>query len=113
MWTVNHHTITNADELLRLYVATPDDAPEMPQLREIRDGLLDSLDQVASAAEVTGLIHWLIRDHGVNAAGETLDETAERLGDLDIEADTDQYTTLIFQIKMAIERIDDILLDAY
>ncbi len=102
---------SNADELLRLYVTTEDNDPLMIQLRQQRDELLDDLDQVASAAEVTGLIIWLLRDKGIRNQGETLDETADRLGDLDIEADTDHYSSLIFQIKIAVERLDSILLD--
>lgn len=110
-WTVDNHVIENADQLLRLYVETDEEHPRMPELIEIRDQLLENLDSVESAAEVTGLIHWCIRDKGVNTQGETLDETAERLADIDIEADSDQYTDLIFQIKMAIERLDDIMLE--
>lgn len=102
---------SSADELLRIYVNTPDNDPLMKQLCQQRDELLDELDQVASAAEVTGLIIWLLRDNGINTQGETLDETADRLGDLDIETDTDLYTHLIFQIKMAVERLDAIMLD--
>lgn len=102
---------SSADELLRLYVTTEDDTPLMEQLRRQRDELLDNADQVASAAEVTGLITWLLRDNRISSQGETLDETADRLGDLDIEADTDHYSNLIFQIKMAVERLDAIMLD--
>lgn len=102
---------SSADELLRIYVNTPDNDPLMKQLCRQRDELLDELDQVASAAEVTGLIIWLLRDNGINTQGATLDETADRLGDLDTESDTDLYTHLIFQIKMAVERLDTIMLD--
>ncbi|SFG55247.1 hypothetical protein [Neptunomonas qingdaonensis] len=102
---------SSADQLLRIYVNTPDNDPLMETLSQQRDELLDDLDKVASAAEVTGLIIWLLRDNGINTQGETLDETADRLGDLDIETDTDQYTHLIFQIKMAVERLDSIMLD--
>lgn len=110
-WTIDNHVIDNADQLLRLYVETDEEHPHMPALIQIRDQLLENLDSIESAAEVTGLIHWCIRDHGVNTQGETLDETAERLADIDIETDSDQYTDLIFRIKMAIERIDDIMFE--
>lgn len=107
---------SKADELLRLYVTTEDNDPLMIQLRLQRDKLLDDLDQVASAAEVTGLIIWLLKDNGIRNQGETLDETAERLGDLDIqagiEAESDHYSSLIFQIKIAVERLDSIMLDS-
>lgn len=104
-------TPSKADELLRLYVTTEDDSPLMEQLRQQRDELLNDLDHVETAAEVTGLVAWLLRDNGIRSQGETLDETADRLGDLDSEADTDHYSNLIFQIKIAVERLDAIMLD--
>lgn len=110
---MSRHTKTpsKADELLRLYVTTEDDNPLMEQLRQQRDELLNDLDHVETAAEVTGLVTWLLRDNGIRSQGETLDETADRLGDLDSEADTDHYSNLIFQIKIAVERLDAIMLD--
>ncbi len=110
-WIVGDHPLEDADQLLRLYVNTDDQDPLIPELIQIRDQLLEDLDSVVSAAEVAGLIHWRIRDAGINTQGETLDETAERLADIDIEADSDHYTDLIFHIKMAIARLDDIMLE--
>lgn len=111
-WIVGNQTLENADQVLRCYVATEDDAAEMAILRDIRDQLLSDIDSVQTPAEVNGLIYWLLRDHQINCEGASLDETAERLGDLDIEADEDRYTDLIFTLKMAIERLDDLMLDA-
>lgn len=102
---------TTADELLRLYVSTDDNDLLMPALCKKRDQFLDNLDDVSNAAEVTGLIHWLLRENHINPQGETLDEIADRLGDLDIEANTDNYSELIFMIKIAVARLDDIMLD--
>ena len=109
-WWVDDIAIENADQLLRLYVDTDDNTPRMQQLSAVRDALFDNLEEVSSAAEVTGLIHWYLRDQQIVAHGETLDETADRLSDIDIEQDTDQYTDLIFRINIAIERLDDIML---
>jgi hypothetical protein len=103
--------ITTADELLRLYVSTDDNDSLMHTLCKKRDYFLDNLDDVSSAAEVTGLIHWSLRENSISPQGETLDEIADRLGDLDIEANTDNYSELIFMIKIAVARLDDIMLD--
>lgn len=105
------YTIVDAGDLLRLYVATDDNAPLMPLLRELRAPFIDDLDQVGDAAQVTGLMYWLMADYGVDNRGETLEETADRLGDLDIEADTDRYTDLIFHLKDAAERLYDLELE--
>jgi hypothetical protein len=103
--------VTTAGELLRLYVSTDDNDSLMPTLCNKRDQFLDNLDDVSSAAEVTGLIHWALRENNISPQGETLDEIADRLGDLDIEANTDDYSELIFMIKIAVARLDDIMLD--
>ncbi|WP_293268897.1 hypothetical protein [Neptunomonas sp.] len=107
----NTETLT-ADKLLRLYVSTDDNDSKMPRLIQERNHYLDNIDDISTAEEVTGLIHWLLRDHHISAQGETLDEIADRLGDLDIEANTDQYSELIFLIKIATERLDIIMLDS-
>lgn len=108
---LDHQKVSTADELLRLYVSTDDNDPLMSVLCQKRDQFLDNIDDVNSAAEVTGLIHWSLRDNNINRQGETLDETADRLGDLDIESDTENYSELIFLIKIAVARLDDIMLD--
>ena len=105
--------IFKAGDLLERYVATEDDSAEMGLLRQIRDLYIDDLDSVYSAAEVTGLIAWLLRDKGIDFRGESLEDTADRLGELDIEDDSDQYTDLIFHLKDAVERIYDLQLDDY
>jgi len=105
--------IYKAGDLLERYVATDDDSPEMALLCQVRDLYIDDLDSVFSAAEVTGLMAWLLRDNGIDFRGESLEDTADRLGDLDIEADSDRYTDLIFHLKDAVERIYDLQLDDY
>ncbi|WP_027859206.1 hypothetical protein [Marinobacterium jannaschii] len=107
----NDLRIFKAGDLLERYVATDDDNPEMALLCQLRDLYIDDLDAVFSAAEVTGLMAWLLRDKGIDFRGESLEDTADRLGDLDIEADSDQYTDLIFHLKDAVERIYDLQLD--
>lgn len=97
--------------LLELYLDTPDDAPLMTVLHDIRDVILEDLDQVNEASEIYGLLYWLMQDYGVEHRGESLEETADRLGDIDIENDTDQYTQLIFHLKDAVERLYDLELD--
>lgn len=111
----NRHdlVIPDCDTLLRQYVATEPDSPLYSQLQLIRDKVLEDLDEVGSAAEIHGLIHWLLNDQGINAAGASLEETADRLSDIDIEQDSDQYTDIIFHLKDAIDRLYELELDDY
>ncbi|MGB0468834.1 MAG: hypothetical protein ACPGF7_15075 [Pontibacterium sp.] len=102
------YKITSAADLLRLYMETEDSSPLTPLLKEAREHYLDDLDQVEGAAEVTGLMVWLLADQGIDNRGETLEATADRLGDMDIDADSDQYTDLIFHLKDAVERLYDL-----
>ncbi|WP_432470499.1 hypothetical protein [Amphritea sp. HPY] len=103
--------IGDCDSLLRLYVATERDTVLYSQLQSIRDQFLDDLDSVNSAAEIYGLICWLLEDNGINAQGASLEETADRLSDLDIEADSDKYTGIIFHLKDAVDRLYELELD--
>lgn len=105
------YIIRDAGDLLRLYVETDDAAPLMARLRDARTPFIDDLDQVENAAQVTGLMYWLMADYGIDNRGETLEATADRLGDLDIEAGTDRYTDLIFHLKDAVERLYDLELE--
>lgn len=102
--------VSHADTLLREYVSTDDSNPRMDELRHQRDSLLEDMDQIATAAEIAGLIFWKLQDAGISTMGESLEDLAERLGDMDIDNHSDQYTDLIFHIKMALERIDEITL---
>lgn len=108
-WELPHKKLDTVDQLLQTYVATEDDSPEMAELKKVRDYLLADLEQVESASEVAGLIYWKIRDTGINTQGETLEATAERLCEMDI--DDDQYTELLELIRSALIRIDEIELD--
>ena len=103
--------IKQASEVLELYLETDESSPLMPLLKTIRDEYLQDLDQVESVKEIYGLIYWLLADHGIEHRGENLEETADRLGDIDIENDSDLYTDLIFHLKDAVERIYDIELE--
>lgn len=103
--------IQKASDLLELYLDTEESSPLMPILKAIRGCYIDDLDQVSSIQEVYGLIYWLMADYGLDHRGESLEETADRLGDIDIENDSDKYTDLIFHLKDAVERIYDIELE--
>lgn len=103
--------IGDCDRLLRLYVATERGTLLYSQLQSIRDQFLDDLDSVNSTAEIYGLICWLLEDNGINAQGASLEETADRLSDLDIEADNDKYTGIIFHLKDAVDRLYELELD--
>lgn len=109
----NNDTVTlqYASELLELYLETDESSSLMPILKEVRNQFLEDLDQVDGVKEIYGLIYWLMADYGLDNRGESLDETADRLGDLDIENDSDQYTDLIFHLKDAVERIYDLELE--
>lgn len=103
--------IQAAFQLLELYLETDESSPLMPQLKTIRDHFLADLDQVESVKEIYGLLYWLMADYGVDNRGESLEETADRLGDIDIAQNSDQYTDLIFHLKDAVERLYDLELD--
>ena len=107
------YRITQAGDLLELYVKTDNNAPLMVLLKQMREFYLDDLDLVNSAAEVTGLLVWLMADYGLDGRGESLEQTADRLSDLDIEDDTDKYTDLIFHLKDAVERLYDLEMDEW
>ena len=109
---VDSQLITSAADLLELYLASADDNPVMALLQSIRDEYLEDLDQIDSPQQIYGLLYWLMRDQGVEHRGETLEETADRLGDMDIENDTDHYSQLIFHLKDAVERLYDLELEA-
>jgi len=98
----------DAGDLLERYVATDDEDPLMQQLQAVRDHYLQDLDQVAGAAEVVGLIAWLLRDHNISHAGESLAETADRLCDLDSAPGGPDYSALIYHLRDALERLDDL-----
>lgn len=105
------HFIENADTLLRLYVVTDRAAPLFTALHTLRDAFLEDLDEVATQAEIYGLIHWLLSDNGIRAEGASLEETADRLSDIDIVSDSDQYTDIIFHLKDAVDRLCEMELD--
>ncbi|WP_420598670.1 hypothetical protein [Neptuniibacter sp.] len=107
----NTVVIDQASSLLELYLDTDEGSALMPLLQQIRDEFLQDLDLVDSVKEIYGLIYWLLADNNIEHRGETLEETADRLGDLDIENDSDRYTDLIFHLKDAVERIYDIELE--
>lgn len=105
------YQIDSADTLLRLYVATDRETPLFSALQQVRGQLLADLDGIETRAEIYGLIHWLLDDHGIRADGASLEETADRLSDLDIAADSDQYTAMIFHLKDAVDRLYEMELD--
>lgn len=107
------YRITQAGDLLELYVKTDDSSPLMELLKQARAYYLDDLDIVQTAPEVTALMAWLLNDYGVDYRGESLEATADRLGDIDIEADSDRYTDLIFHLKDAVERLYDLEMDEW
>jgi len=107
------YKITSAGSLLELYVKTDEDSALMPVLKQVREHYVDDLDLVETAAEVTGLMFWLMADHGVGNRGESLEATADRLSDIDIETDSDRYTDLIFHLKDAVERIYDLDMESW
>lgn len=102
--------IERAGDLLERYVQTDDNAPLMASLCTVRDHYLSDLDQVTSPAEVVGLIAWLLRDNNIPHQGESFAETADRLCDLDNNTDSALYSTLIYHLRDAIERLDDLAL---
>lgn len=105
------YLIEDADTLLRLYVDTDRDAPLFTVLQELRDAFLEDLDEIVTRAEIYGLIHWLLGDKGIRAEGASLEETADRLSDIDIASDSDQYTDIIFHLKDAVDRLYEMELD--
>ena len=107
------YRITQAGDLLELYVKTDESSALMPLLKQAREYYLDDLDIVQTAPEVTALMAWLMDDYGVDYRGESLEATADRLGDIDIEADSDRYTDLIFHLKDAVERLYDLEMEEW
>jgi len=107
------YRIAQAGDLLELYVKTDDNSPLMELLKQARAYYLDDLDIVQTAPEITALMAWLLNDYGVDYRGESLEATADRLGDIDIEADSDRYTDLIFHLKDAVERLYDLEMDEW
>ena len=100
--------ISTAAELLDLYLDTDNDAPLMPLLIQIRNEIIEDIDQINSVKEIYGLMYWLLGDNGIDNRGESLEETADRLGEMDIENDTDRYSDIIFHLKDAVERLYDL-----
>lgn len=107
----NNLLVATPAALLELYLETDDQDPLMTALRQIRDHLIEDLDKVETVAEIYGLMYWLMADQGVDNRGESLEETADRLGDIDIENDSDKYGDLIFHLKDAVERLYDLELE--
>ena len=105
------YLIGDADTLLRLYVATDRDDPLFATLQQLRGTFLKDMDAIATRAEIYGLIHWLLDDNGISAQGASLEETADRLCDIDIATDSDQYTNIIFHLRDAVDRLYEMELD--
>ena len=105
------YLIEDVDTLLRLYVSTDRDTPLFKALQVVRNKVLEDLDEVTTPAEIYGLMHWLLSDKGIRAEGASLEETADRLSDIDIAADSDQYTDIIFHLKDAVDRLYEMELD--
>ena len=105
------HLIADADTLLRLYVATDRDDPLFAALQQLRGNFLADLNAVETRPEIYGLIHWLLDDNGISAQGASLEETADRLCDIDIATDSDQYTNIIFHLRDAVDRLYEMELD--
>ncbi len=103
--------IEAASDLLDIYLQTDEQSPLMHTLKDVRQLFLSDLDSVATVAEIYGLMYWLMADYGIDNRGESLEETADRLGDIDIENESDQYTHLVFHLKDAVERLYDLELD--
>ena len=97
--------ISSPEQLLAVYRDTDTDQPLYSQLQYIRDQYLDDLDLVNSRNDIYGLIFWLLFDKNISYAGESLEETADRLSDLDIDSDSDIYTEVIFHLKDAVDRL--------
>ena len=105
------YLIGDADTLLRLYVATDLDDPLFKLLQQLRGHFLADLDAVETRAEIYGLIYWLLEDNGISAQGASLEETADRLSDIDIAADSDQYAKIIFHLRDAVDRLCEMELE--
>ena len=105
------YLIEDADTLLRLYVSTERNDPLFATLQQLRIRFLNNLDAIETQAEIYGLIHWLLDDNAIRAEGASLEETADRLSEIDIAADSDQYTTIIFHLRDAIDRLYEMELD--
>lgn len=100
--------LTSPAQLLEHYVATDDSNLIMDILVEIRNYWLDHLSDISNAAEITGLIVWLLRENSIEYRGESLYQTAERLADMDLDSNTSQYDKVLFYIHDAIECLDEL-----
>ncbi|WP_261842072.1 hypothetical protein [Aliamphritea ceti] len=109
--SANEQLISSAEQLLALYRDTDTNQPLYSQLQYIRDQYLEDLDTVETRNDIYGLIFWLLFDKNISYAGESLEETADRLSDLDIDSDTDAYTEVIFHLKDAVDRLYELELD--
>lgn len=105
------HLIEDADTLLRLYVATDRETPLYSVLQRLRSYYLADLDAIKTPAEIYGLLHWLLDDHAIRADGASLEATADRLSEIDIATDSDQYTDIIFHLRDAIDRLHEMELN--
>lgn len=101
----------DADQLLRHYVATAETSPEMAGLKLLRDVLLDDLDEIDSAAQITGLVVWFLAEQGIEYRGQLFGELAEHLGDLDLDEPREGYAEAIFLLRRAEQRLDEIAFD--
>lgn len=109
--SANEQLISSTEQLLALYRDTDTNQPLYSQLQYIRDQYLEDLDTVETRNDIYGLIFWLLFDKNISYAGESLEETADRLSDLDIDSDTDAYTEVIFHLKDAVDRLYELELD--
>ncbi|MFW1678330.1 hypothetical protein ACFVYJ_11195 [Pontibacter sp. JAM-7] len=107
----NALVIPSAHTLLLTYVDCDDGSGLYHTLRQIRNQMLSDLDQVHSAAEVYGLIYWLLREMGIDHRGESLEDTVERLADLEIEKSGPNGQDLLHCLQAAVERIDELTLE--
>ena len=103
--------IPSAHHLLLCYVDCEEDSPIYAQLCEIRDYWLTHLSEVEHSTEVYGLIYWLLRDLGIDHRGEPLEDTVERLTELEIEVSGPDNRDLIYCLQAAVERIDELSLN--
>jgi|GEM_PF-1326975 len=102
------HEIKSASELLNIYFQTETDSPLYPILCQLRDIYLKDIYQLDDEKEIKGLILWLLIEAGIDNRGETLEQTAERLSELDMDYDDNDYSKLIWHLRDASERLDDL-----
>ncbi len=109
--SADEQLISSVEQLLTLYRDTDTNQALYSQLQYIRDQYLDDLDLIDSRNDIYGLIFWLLFDKNISYAGESLEATADRLSDLDIDSDNDAYTEVIFHLKDAVDRLYELELD--